>query len=379
MAVARFATQPQGVMTGLFLVDMGATFGQPVAIMGQLRGVTAAVSFLFALAMGALTIRFRHRLLLMEGLMLLTISPLVLGLTSSFVVVISSYCMFGIGLAMTSPMTVAMVGDLLPREKRVAGMGWVMAGLAASFAVGAPIIALMSDHGGWRFALLAYVLPVCAVGLLVTGLWIPNPPQNPHPTTIAPHWIDGFKSIISNRSAAACVVGTALATATAQLSVLYSASFFRERFLASTFLASTIVLVTTSFYTFGSISCSKLVGRVGGLKSLTVMTSLLVAVMLMLYTNVPVLWLSATLAALVALLSGIRFTSSNSLALEQIPQLRGSMMSVSRAADDLGAVIGTVLGGLALYSFGYGALGITLGTMSVAAAIVYYFLAKEAE
>ncbi len=52
------------------------------------------------------------------------------------------------------------------------------------------------------------------------------------------------------------------------------------------------------------------------------MTSLLVAIMLMLYTNLPVLWLSAILAALAAMLSGIRFTSSNSLALEQIPQLR---------------------------------------------------------
>ncbi len=195
--------------------------------------------------------------------MLLTISPLVLGLTSSFIVLVSSYCMFGIGLAVTSPMTVAMVGDLLPREKRVAGTGWVMAGLAASFAIGAPIMAFMADLSGWRFALLAYVLPVCAVGLLVAGLWIPNPPQNPHPTTITAHWMDGFKSIISNRSASACVVGTALATA-AQLSVLYNASFFRERFLLSTVLASTIALATTSCYTFGSISCSKLVGRVGG-------------------------------------------------------------------------------------------------------------------
>jgi len=62
------------------------------------------------------------------------------------------------------------------------------------------------------------------------------------------------------------------------------------------------------------------------------------------------------------------------LALEQIPKFRGTMMSVDTAAISLGSALGTVVGGPALLSFDYQGLGMALGMMGVAAAVVFYFL-----
>jgi predicted MFS family arabinose efflux permease len=50
------------------------------------------------------------------------------------------------------------------------------------------------------------------------------------------------------------------------------------------------------------------------------------------------------------------------------------MMSIDSAVLNLGSALGTAFGGLALLSFDYEGLGIVLGVMGVASALVFQFL-----
>ena len=70
-------------------------------------------------------------------------------------------------------------------------------------------------------------------------------------------------------------------------------------------------------------------------------------------------------------------SAANNLTLEQVPEFRGTMMSIDTAAINLGSALGTALGGLALLSFDYEGLGIALGVMGVAAAVVFYLLTTD--
>jgi predicted MFS family arabinose efflux permease len=74
---------------------------------------------------------------------------------------------------------------------------------------------------------------------------------------------------------------------------------------------------------------------------------------------------------------GMVASSANSLTLEQIPRLRGTMMSLDTAVINIGSALGTVAGGLALLYLNYEGLGIVLGAIGIFAAIVFFLLAKD--
>jgi predicted MFS family arabinose efflux permease len=72
----------------------------------------------------------------------------------------------------------------------------------------------------------------------------------------------------------------------------------------------------------------------------------------------------------------MRYTASESLTLEQVPGLKGTVMSLNSIALSVGATLGTVIGGVLLISYSYGGLGL-IGLFSVAASILYLLAVKE--
>jgi MFS family permease len=74
------------------------------------------------------------------------------------------------------------------------------------------------------------------------------------------------------------------------------------------------------------------------------------------------------------LFDGLAASSSMSLTLEQMPDLRGTMMSLFAAFTGIGVVIGAGIGGLTLILYNYEVLGMILGSMGIIAAIIFRFL-----
>jgi predicted MFS family arabinose efflux permease len=70
-------------------------------------------------------------------------------------------------------------------------------------------------------------------------------------------------------------------------------------------------------------------------------------------------------------------SAANSLTLEQVPKIRGTMMSIDSAVVNLGSALGTVIGGIALLFFDYEGLASALGAMAIVAAIVVSLLAID--
>lgn len=371
LVASYFATSPPGILTGLLLIDIGLTFKVSVGVIGQINTLSSIVAVIFSLFMGALSVRFRHKSLLLIGILFLSISGLGCTLASNFDFMLLSYSLTGLALAVITPMTITLIGELFPLEKRASAVGWLVAGGALAYVIGAPVINFIAGLGGWRLAFLGFVLPISLASLFLAFAGLPSKSLSNQPEASKTPYLEGFKEVLSNRSAVACLVGNVLRMVAFMAILIYGVSFFRQQFLLSTNSASIVVLGAALYYTLGSLTSGRLVNRFGS-KPLTVLTALSAGVFTISFTCVPNLWLSLALNFLGAWFSGMVASVSSSLTLEQVPKFRGTMMSINSAAQNLGSALGAGLGGFALVLFDYEVLGITLGAMGIVAAIVFH-------
>lgn len=126
----------------------------------------------------------------------------------------------------------------------------------------------------------------------------------------------------------------------------------------------------------GSISSGYLINKFGR-KTIAVISAFFLGAFSITFVNLHLFWLSATIMYLNCIIAAIRYAALNSLTLEQIPEFRGTMMSANTAAYSLGSAFGTGLGGLILIFYGYGGFGISVGTMGIIAAVVFYLLTVD--
>jgi predicted MFS family arabinose efflux permease len=269
-----------------------------------------------------------------------------------------------------------MIGEHFPLEKRASAVGWIVAGGALPFVIGAPLIASIAGVGGWRLAIIGFVIPVLLASLLLAFISLPSISHSHRPAVNGKTYLKSFKGVLSGRSAIACLIGDALRSASFIAILIYGASFFMRRFLVSIDFASIWILGAASCYTLGSLVSGRVVNRFGR-KISTVLTAFLAGIFTITYACVFNLWLSLALSLIASWFFGMVTSAANSLTLEQVPEFRGTMMSIDTAAINLGSAFGTALGGLALLSFGYEGLGIALGVMGVAAAVVFYLLTTD--
>ena len=106
-------------------------------------------------------------------------------------------------------------------------------------------------------------------------------------------------------------------------------------------------------------------------------STLLLGLITITYVNLGIFWLALALAFVSCILAGMRYSASDNLTLEQIPEFRGTMMSISSAASSLGSTLGAGIGGMSLVAWGYGGLGLTLGSFGIIAAVIYTLFAVD--
>ena len=376
LTVSSFAVGPLSVWAALLLIDIGYSLNTSVGVTGQINTSYSIAAFIFALLMGVLSIRFKHKSLLLVGLALIGVSALGCFLASDYVMMLVFYSISGIGYAMANPMIFALVGEHLPLKNRANAIGWVVAGGALVFVIGAPVIAITAGIGGWRLPLLAFVMPILLVSLLLAFPSLPSTSINRQTIVDSKTYLRSFREILLNRSAVACLTGDFLRSAAFVALVIYVTSFVRQRFLLSTDLASIVLLFGALSYAIGSLACGFFVNRFGR-KLSAVVTAFLAGIFIISYVYVPIFWLSLLLILVASWFSGMVASAANSLTLEQVPKLRGSMMSIDSAVLSLGSALGTAAGGLALLYFNYEGLCSVLGIIGMVAALILFALAKD--
>jgi DHA1 family multidrug resistance protein-like MFS transporter len=165
LAAAIFLAMTVALMLGPLLVELANEFRTSVAVTGQLAAATAITWALTAFLAGPVSDTYGRRLMMLLGLMLMTLGTLSSALAWNYGVLLACRSVTGVGAAMIPPNSLATVADIFPPEQRGKAMGWLISATGLGTAFGIPMVALLSDVGGWR-------LPFSVLGMLLLILWV---------------------------------------------------------------------------------------------------------------------------------------------------------------------------------------------------------------
>lgn len=376
MIIAAISSEPPNIVAGLLLIEIGLSFGSSVGEMGQIRTLSSIVGMVTALAMGALSIRYAHRSLLLIGLTSYAVSALGCAFAPGYIPFVILYSLSGLATSMAGPMISTLIGKRFPVEKRSKAIGSVIASRSFTYLLGAPLAGYVAGVWGWRAVFLGFVLPISLISLASAARGVP-PGEQPHsPDKGSVRYLEGFRKVFADRSAVACLLGATFSMVVWQAYTLYSASFFRQRFSIPRGWVSILLSGLALSFTLGSLAGGNMTERLGR-KRLSAIGVAVTGVFTALFYNAPSQWLSLAAAFLGSVSFGVSYTASNSLTLEQVPRFRSTVMSVSQISYCLGSSIGAAVGGMALLGRGWGPVGVYLGGFGIASAVILFLLAED--
>lgn len=369
LIIAAAPIEPPGTLVTLLLIDIGLTFGISVGIAGQIRTFSSLLSTVMALVMGILSIKFKHKTLLLYGLLIYVISAICCALAPNFLIITLAYSMIGLASAIVTPMISTLIGEQLPVAQRSSAIGSVNSLRAFTYLITAPIVGYIAKGYDWRMAFLFFLFPLSLISLIIASIGIPSKVQE---ISKEGKYLEGFKGVFSNRSAVACLLGSVFAQASWFGILSYSASFFRQRFDVGIDLASIFLSVIAGCFMVGSYFSGRIINRFGR-KRVTTFGVLLLSILSIVYMLMTSEWMALSMVLLTSIFSAIRFTASISLTLEQDPDYRGTMMALNTAALSLGRVVGAAVGGFALLYLNWEGIGYSMGILGLVATFLYAF------
>jgi len=369
LGLSRYAPRGATLVAGVLLIEIGATFGLPVGVANQLNATHSLLSLLTALAMGVLSIKFSMESLLFAGIGLSMVSAVGCLLAPSFQALFLLYSLNGIAWSLIYPMSVALVGELIPQERRADAMSKLFAVPPIITVFGSPLIGYIGD---WRRALLLYAIPIAMASLVLARVSIPLRKTTGRKVELA----SAFRALIANSSALTCLLYFLLDSITWQIVGVLSISFLREYHHLSKTFTSFIYSGFAIAVFVGALSGGRIV-NIYGRKSSTVLITLVYGVTAILFVLSPYAYVSAGLGILTCLLVGLRQPAINSLTIEQIPEIRGSIMSLSTASGNVGGMIGATMAGFLLLNYGWITAGVSLGSATIVAGILLQLFAND--
>lgn len=376
LAFNSFTLQMPNIVTGLLLIEMANTFEKSLGAMGQLRTFSSLTGIIVALIMGFLSVKYRYKSLLMTGMVIVIISSTGFLVSSSFTMILVFYSLLGVGTSFVTPMNISLLGQHMPLEKRASYLGWLYGAAAFAYLVGSPSIAYISDLGGWQLTYRVFIIPLLLICILlgyrVIPLGEPHITQNVGINQI----LAGYRSVLNNKSAIACLIGNIVSTSIWSSFLAFSSSYIRTQFLLSKMLTSFSSIIGASLFIAGSLSCGRLISRYGR-KMVTVYASVPSGLFLLLYFNNSSVWVTLILGYFASLSNGVLLSASGSLILEQVPEFRGTLMSLSSAAGGLGGAIGVGVVGWLIIVWGFSASSFFMIVTGVLSAIIYYYFVEE--
>jgi DHA1 family inner membrane transport protein len=369
LTISRTAPQAQRIVTSLLLIEIGSTYGTSIGVTNQINTFYSAAAVVAALLMGFLSVRYKHRYLLVLGISLSVIATLGSCVAPTFTVLLFLSSVLGFAANMVVPMTGSLIGEHFPPDTRGKVMGWLIAGPAALYVIGYPIVNLIGD---WKASFLLFALPLVVASLALTLVGVPDKENTPTGGDI----LAGYKGILTNGSALASLVTYGLGMGVWQISLSLSASFYRQEFSMSRTLVSYFTIGMALAYVAGALVSGRTISIMGLKRTTFIMVSLLGA-----STMIRFVFLNAVVAVVLGfttcLFSGIFSAAAQGLNLEQVPRLRGAMMSMTSAFGSIGSVLSLSLGGAFLIEYGWGVMGLIIGAFGILAGGVLLLFAKD--
>jgi len=382
LLIAVFAAAVIDVVIPITILDIAETFSILPGTVAQLDSIIAIASVATALLLACFGARFRYKSLVMIGILFIAVCAIGLFLAPTFPIAQLIVPLNGIGSVMIVVTAQTFIGNSYPLDRKAKAIGWVAAAGTLANAVGSPIIGFITGIGGWRSVFIWFMLPSAVLSLIFVFLVFPYNLPEPLLNAKKEPFMRGLKQVLTNKSAVACLVSAFLGSAFVFGSMVFEVTFLRQIFSVSLGFAALIgPLAGTAIITVGAIVGGHVVNRVGR-KRLTVVAIFSSGSLLLLSYFTQDLSIFIALRWTASIFIGITIAAASNLMLEQVPQFRGTAMSLSSAFSGLGTAVGITVSGAVLNLFvnpaiGFQALGLTVGALAFTGAFVYLLFARD--
>jgi predicted MFS family arabinose efflux permease len=274
-------------------------------------------------------------------------------------------------------MSLTLIGDVFAPQKRAKAVSYLMTSLFGMALISFPLSGFIANVAGWRSNFVLQTLPIALAGLFLVFFIVPSKLRGQTVVVRKASYMGSFKQVLADKSATACLASQILAAAGSMASI-FGIALYRERFSVPLNFTVLISMVSWVIFIVASLVAGRLTNRFGA-KPTTVAGTILCGFFTVSYFSIPNLWGALVFNFLSSWFASIGVTSYTCLALAQVPKSRGTMMSLNSAVEALGTTIGPAVGGaLLVLTFGfYGAVGLALGGMFVASALIRFSLTKD--
>jgi MFS transporter, DHA1 family, inner membrane transport protein len=189
------------------------------AAVGQLATVHALATAITALIVTPWMDRVGRGRLLRLGAGLLFAGTVCLALAPSFAWMFPARLIAGVGAAFIMPVCLAAAGDVFKDErKRNQAVGLVIAATALGGVIGMPVLIQLGDAFGWRWTVMALLIPICVTFAGSFGL--PARPANREPFALR-DYARHYRAVLAVRETNWLLTGHLLRGVTWYGSLLY--------------------------------------------------------------------------------------------------------------------------------------------------------------
>jgi predicted MFS family arabinose efflux permease len=375
LVLSRGLTQLPLAMAGILLVDIALSFNVEVGMAGQINTASGLFSIFFGLIMGVLSIKYKHKSLLLTGILLFVLVAVSSFFSSSLPILIGVFSFVGIGNALVIPMINTLIGELVAPDKHTSVIGYTVGGMSFIYFLGVLSAGFLS-YLGWRLPIVLVIAPIGIITSIMCRTCIPSQDIGPDSQTSMKDLFKGYMNVLRNRSAIGCLICTVLSFSVWYFYPIYGASFFRQVYNIDPGMISALVIFITVAFIIGSISAGRLVNLADEKTILAICTGMVGALTLIVF-RIPSFWIAYFLSLLVGFSAGAMITVSSSYALSQIPEYKGTMMSIHSASDSFGFMISAGLGGTLLLLYDYEMSSTTLGLLGIIGAVILLTLTRK--
>jgi len=320
---SRLAVRPHGILMSILLVDVATSFAVPVGVMSQIRSTASIVSMIFAFIMGVLSLRYKPKPLLLTGITVFIIAVIGCSYAQTYNMMLLFYALTGIGVSMVTPMSQTLVGEHISVGNRPRAISlMLMSFTLVSALITGPLLNRLAVWGGWRYSFLGYVLPSAIIGLIFAFFGLPSSKNMVQEIDENRSYSKVIGVILSDKSALACILCSALGAASFTAVGTYGISSFVERFGMSPEWRAPLWSVLTFTGALGSYFSGILVGRFGR-RPVSVFGVLLMGLFTIGFLNVNVFWVSAFLITLNGVCMTVWYPAATSLTLSRVQSFVG--------------------------------------------------------
>lgn len=364
--LALFASQAGVLTLSPILSDVAAEFDVSIAEAGQLRILAAPLAALVAIAAGRSLVRFSPRALLGVGSVLLALGSVASAVAPTFALLAAAQAPLWAGVATLIAAGLAATDSWSEPARRTRVVAHALAGPPAAWIVGMPLIGVVAEVN-WRLAFIALPLPAA---LLVGAAVARRPADAP---LFGPRV--SLAGLLGRREARRWALGEFLANAAWAGTLVFSGALFTERFGLSTATTGLALAGVAVAYLAGN----QFAGRADPTRARRAMLeasgAAAVAVALT-WALTPPVGVTLLLFAAAAFVAAARTVAGTVYGFQISGSLGREVGSIRAATTQLGYLIGSLLGGLALALGGFSALGVVFGGLFLASTAPYLCLRR---